>query len=140
MITSSDGPPADSSSWRVLRRLLGRLRAVSHRDDWLEEALDTLVALVDADRGLVSIREAGGDYVVHARGAEGALRKEEWQEASQSLVRRVHREGRIRLPGPLWQEGHGSIQSNTGKRDDLGVCLVKSEVDEYFCNNQYQCH
>ena len=38
-------------------------------DDWLEEALDTLVALVDADRGLVSIREAGGDYVVHARGA-----------------------------------------------------------------------
>ncbi|HJL47914.1 MAG TPA: hypothetical protein RMG45_18805, partial [Polyangiaceae bacterium LLY-WYZ-15_(1-7)] len=84
MITSSDGPPADSSSWRVLRRLLGRLRAVSHRDDWLEEALDTLVALVDADRGLVSIREAGGDYVVHARGAEGALRKEEWQEASQS--------------------------------------------------------
>ncbi|HJL03101.1 MAG TPA: sigma 54-interacting transcriptional regulator [Polyangiaceae bacterium LLY-WYZ-15_(1-7)] len=107
MITSSDGPPADSSSWRVLRRLLGRLRAVSHRDDWLEEALDTLVALVDADRGLVSIREAGGDYVVHARGAEGALRKEEWQEASQSLVRRVHREGR----SIVWEAGEDGSAS-----------------------------
>jgi DNA-binding NtrC family response regulator len=85
----------------MLRRLLRQLRAVSHRDDWLEQALDSLVAFLDADRGLVSVREAGGDFVVYARSADGALSRAEWQEASQSVIHRVHEEGR----SVIWEIG-----------------------------------
>jgi len=85
--------PSDGAAWTMLRRLLHELRAASHRDDWLEQALDSLVAFLEADRGLVSMREAGGDFVVYARSAEGALSRDEWQEASQSVIQRVHATG-----------------------------------------------
>ena len=98
------------SSWAMLRRLLRQLRAVSHRDDWLEQALDSLVAFLEADRGVISIREAGGDFVVYARSAEGELSRDEWQEASQSVVRRVHQTGRS-VVWEIGDEGSASLAS-----------------------------
>ncbi|MFK7998591.1 MAG: sigma 54-interacting transcriptional regulator, partial [Polyangiales bacterium] len=94
----------------MLRRLLHRLRSVSSRDDWLEEALDTLVGFLDADRGIVSVREAGGDFVVYARSADGQLSREEWQEASQSVVRRVH-ETNASVRWEIGEEGSTSLAS-----------------------------
>lgn len=94
----------------MLRHLLHRLRSVSSRDDWLEEALDTLVGFLDADRGIVSIREAGGDFVVYARSADGQLSREEWHEASQSVVQRVH-ETNTSVHWEIGEEGSASLAS-----------------------------
>jgi len=94
----------------MLRRLLRLLRSVSHRDDWLEQALDALVKHLDADRGLVSIRQAGGDFVVYARSADGQLSREEWQEASQSVIRQVHDRG-VAVRWELGDDGGSSLAS-----------------------------
>ncbi|MBO6938451.1 MAG: sigma-54-dependent Fis family transcriptional regulator [Deltaproteobacteria bacterium] len=108
--------PTSPEPWIMLRRLLRQLRAVSHRDDWLEQALDSLVGFLDADRGLVSVREAGGDFVVYARSAEGELSRAEWQEASQSVVHRVHETGQ----SAVWEVGDDGSASLAS----LGIVAV----------------
>ncbi|MEM7605069.1 MAG: sigma 54-interacting transcriptional regulator [Myxococcota bacterium] len=79
-------------AWRTLTRLLGRLREVSHREDWLIECLDALVQQLDADRCLVLTHSAGTDFVVEARSAEGGLDAAQRQRISHTLLRRCRSE------------------------------------------------
>ncbi len=94
-------------AWNALGHLLRRLRTVSHRSDWLIECLDTLVELLAADRGLVLLREAGGDHVVQARGPGGQLDLRERHEVSQTLMRQALESGQCEV----WEIGEDTTES-----------------------------
>lgn len=94
-------------AWNALARLLGKLRTVSHRADWLIECLDTLVELLGADRGLILVHEAGGDHVIQARGPGGQLDLRERHEVSQTLMRQALESGRCEV----WEIGEDATES-----------------------------
>ena len=90
--TLNDLPLADA--WRTLAHLLGRLRSIGHRSDWLVETLDLLVEQLEADRGLVFVRDPGADRVVEARDRRGSLPQHERWAVSQSVIQRAIEDGR----------------------------------------------
>ncbi|MEM9071571.1 MAG: sigma 54-interacting transcriptional regulator [Myxococcota bacterium] len=95
------------NAWKALGHLLDRLHDVSHRADWLAECLDTLVELLEADRGLVLVHEAGGDHVLQARGPGGQLDLQERHEVSQTLLRAAKASGQVEV----WEIGDEGTES-----------------------------
>ncbi|MBX3249092.1 MAG: sigma-54-dependent Fis family transcriptional regulator [Myxococcales bacterium] len=91
MTWRAPGDLTDEQAWRALARLLGRLRAVAYRPDWLEECLDALVVLLEVDRAFVVVHGDGGDHVVEARGTRGRVSAEEHREVSATMMREARR-------------------------------------------------
>lgn len=111
--------PAEEA-WHAIRHLLARLRFVAERGDWLAECLDTIVNLVDADRGLVLLHRAGGDHVVQARGAGRQLDARACLEVSQTLIRDARHARRI----ATWQLGDdGATESLASLRIVAAVAV-----------------
>ena len=61
--------PDHQSLWSNLERLLARLVDAADRGTFLDDCLDLLVDLLEADRGLLVVfHEDGGTQIVNARG------------------------------------------------------------------------
>src|SRR5262249_14134324 len=99
--------------WRTTRRLVDGLFGVLESEDLLDDALDVLVEVLGADRGLLLLTSPdGGTRVVNARGHKRALTVEEREEVSRTVVRRALDEGRCIAWDPLTSAtGSGSYVS-----------------------------
>ncbi|HEY1697809.1 MAG TPA: sigma 54-interacting transcriptional regulator [Polyangiaceae bacterium] len=90
------------SMWRATRRLLEGLFGVVDSDDVLDEALDVVVELLGADRGLLLLTSSdGGARVVNARGGGRALSAVEREEVSRTVIRDALEQGRCISWDPL---------------------------------------
>jgi hypothetical protein len=88
--------------WRATRRLLDELHGVLESDDAVDEALDVLVEVLGADRGLVLLTSSDGStHVINARGKGRALSPEERAEVSRSVVQQAIDAGRCIVWDPL---------------------------------------
>src|SRR5580693_2936596 len=96
-------PTLDAESmWQATRRLLDGLYGVLEGEDVLDGALDVLVDLLGADRGLILLTSAdGGTLVVNARRAGRALTPQEREEVSRTVVRQALEQGRCVTWDPL---------------------------------------
>jgi len=116
--TALQVPPGEA--WQAIRHLLARLRFVAERGDWLDECLDTLVTLVDADRGLVVVHRRGTDHVIQARGAGRQLSTAECLEVSQTLVHAARQQRQL----TTWQLGDdGASESLASLRIVAAVAI-----------------
>jgi transcriptional regulator with GAF, ATPase, and Fis domain len=114
----SSAPPAPLSRhatldaeamWAATRRLLDGLFGVLESDSVMDDALDVLVELLGADRGLILLTsEAGGTMVVNARGRGHALTPAEREEVSRTVIRQALDDGRCVAWDPLTAAGSQS--------------------------------
>jgi transcriptional regulator with GAF, ATPase, and Fis domain len=75
------------SMWRQMSRLLERVHGATGGDALLDDCLDIVVELLDADRGLTLMAEpAGGLRVINARGHKKALAPPEREEVSKTII------------------------------------------------------
>jgi transcriptional regulator with GAF, ATPase, and Fis domain len=75
---------------RLVDRLFGALDAESSGDNELDDALDIVVDLLEADRGVILLaRSDGTSIVVNGRSRGKALTAEEREEISKTIVREV---------------------------------------------------
>jgi transcriptional regulator with GAF, ATPase, and Fis domain len=87
---SSQGTVDHEVMWRCMLRLLDRVYGVMDGESVADDCLDILVDVLGADRGLMlQTMSDGGTRVVNARGQKKALRAEEREEVSRTLVRRA---------------------------------------------------
>ena len=90
------------SMWQATRRLLDGLFGVIESEDVIDAALDVVVDLLGADRGLVLLAQAdGGTLVVNARGGGRALAATEREEVSRTVIREALEQGRCVAWDPL---------------------------------------
>jgi transcriptional regulator with GAF, ATPase, and Fis domain len=74
--------------WAYMRRLVDNLFLVLDRDQVLSEAIDIVVELLGADRGMVLLVNADGTTrAINARGQKKPLTAEEREEMSKTLLR-----------------------------------------------------
>jgi len=117
--------------WPTVRRIIkGMIEAVD-RDQVVDDALDAVVALSGADRGLVFLADdAGATLAINARGRGGALAPGEREEVSRTIVREVQakqqpvvwqRPVRGDAPGSMMTLG---IAATAGARGELGVLYL----------------
>ena len=98
--------PDHEALWSNLERLLARLVDAADRGTFLDDCLDLLVDLLEADRGLLVVfHEDGGTQIVNARGKGRALDAFEREEISRSVIDRVRRDGESRIFRPLDELG-----------------------------------
>jgi DNA-binding NtrC family response regulator len=124
--------------WRYMRRLVDRL-FLAFDDLAVDEALDILVELLGADRGLVLLTSSDGStIVVNARGQNKALASNEREEVSRTIISDALASGRCITWDPLTSESSSSVavlgirgalaaplQGGTGARDGpRGVLYV----------------
>jgi transcriptional regulator with GAF, ATPase, and Fis domain len=87
--------------WSATRRLLDGLYAVLESDDVVDDALDVLVNVLGADRGLLLLTSTdGGTLVVNARGEGRALTPQERAEMSQTVIQHALESGKCILWDP----------------------------------------
>src|SRR5581483_11552110 len=92
---SSQLEPDVETVWRAMRALVDRLFAVIDADSMLDDALDIVVALLGADRGLVLVLQQDGTMrAINARGHKKSLSPEEREEISRTIVREAREGGR----------------------------------------------
>jgi transcriptional regulator with GAF, ATPase, and Fis domain len=73
--------------WGALQQLVARIGAALEGDSAVDECLDIVVELLDADRGFVLLEQAdGASLVVNARGPRRALTAGEREEVSRTIV------------------------------------------------------
>jgi transcriptional regulator with GAF, ATPase, and Fis domain len=114
--------PDSEVVWRYMRRLVDRLFSVID-ELAMDEALDILVELLGADRGLVLLtNQDGSTHVVNARGQNKALATNERDEVSRTIVRESLDSGRCIVWDPLTSEGTSSI-ATLGIRGALAAPL-----------------
>jgi transcriptional regulator with GAF, ATPase, and Fis domain len=96
--------------WRQMSRLLERVYGVLDGDSLLDDCLDILVELLEADRGLVLLGSAEvGLRVVNARGARKALAAAEREEVSRTIIRQAMDSGRCIVWDPLTAAASPSV-------------------------------
>ena len=88
-------PRADISQlWTRARALVARFADAVDGAAFLDDALDAVVEILAADRGLIVLFEEGGARrVINARGAGKALAREEQKEVVGSLLAEVRQRG-----------------------------------------------
>ncbi|HEY8038799.1 MAG TPA: sigma 54-interacting transcriptional regulator [Polyangiaceae bacterium] len=92
---SSQQEPDLETLWRAMRALVDRLFAVLDGDTMLDDALDILVEILGADRGLVLVQQQDGTLrAINARGHKKGLTAEEREEISRTIVREARETGR----------------------------------------------
>ncbi len=92
--------------WRATQRLLDGLFGVLESDGVMDDALDVLVELLGADRGLILLTSAdGGALVVNARGRGQALSPAEREEVSRTVIREALSGGKCVAWDPLTAAG-----------------------------------
>ena len=88
--------------WRQMCRLLERVHAVLDGDSLLDDCLDIVVELLDADRGLSLLSNPDGTLrVINARGHKKALEPLEREEISRTIIRQAQASGRCVVWDPL---------------------------------------
>jgi transcriptional regulator with GAF, ATPase, and Fis domain len=113
----------DSKLWSSMRALIDRLFSAIGRDDVLDEALDQIVALLGADRGLIFlVYEGGATQAVHARSQKRTLSAYEQEEISKSILRRTLAEGRCIVWDPM--SGMSARASTPDSIIDLGIAVA----------------
>ncbi|HSY23526.1 MAG TPA: sigma 54-interacting transcriptional regulator [Polyangiaceae bacterium] len=82
--------PDSPTLWRALRQLVERVGAALEGQAVIDDCLDVVVELLDADRGLVVLENGDGTTaVVHARGPRKKLAPGEQEAISRTLTRRA---------------------------------------------------
>jgi transcriptional regulator with GAF, ATPase, and Fis domain len=80
--------------WGAFRALLERVTTSVNRESFLDDVLDTVVELLDADRGLLLLTNAdGATHVINARAKGRALNAYEREEISKTIIHQVHSTG-----------------------------------------------
>jgi len=76
--------------WRAMRGLMDRLFGALDGDAVMDDALDILVELLGADRGIILLTESDGTtHVVNGRGHRKSLTAAEREEISKTVIRRA---------------------------------------------------
>jgi transcriptional regulator with GAF, ATPase, and Fis domain len=78
-----------SSVWSTARALIDQVVSAATRDELIEDVLDRLVELLDADRGIVFGYRGDEHYVIDARAAGRALARHERAEISRTIIEQV---------------------------------------------------
>jgi transcriptional regulator with GAF, ATPase, and Fis domain len=92
---SAHQEPDVETLWRAMRSLLDRLFTVLDADTMLDDALDIVVDLLGADRGILLLRHDDGTlHAINARGHRKALSAAEREEISRTLVNEACETGR----------------------------------------------
>jgi len=78
-----------SSVWTTARALIEQVVSAATRDELIEEVLDRLVELLEADRGIVFGYKGDEHYVIDARAAGRALARHERAEISRTIIEQV---------------------------------------------------
>jgi transcriptional regulator with GAF, ATPase, and Fis domain len=87
-------PRADISQlWTRARALVARFADAASGAAFLDDALDAVVEILAADRGLIVLFDGADRRVVNARGAGKSLGREERVELVGSLLTEVHQRG-----------------------------------------------
>ena len=87
--------------WQSLLQLLEGISLSLDRESFIDQCLDTLVALFGADRGLILL--GGGNhpsYVINARREGKELSPTEWDEISRTIIQQAHDTGEC----VVWQD------------------------------------
>jgi transcriptional regulator with GAF, ATPase, and Fis domain len=88
--------------WRQMCRLLERVHDVLEGDSLLDDCLDIVVELLDADRGLTMLTNPDGTLrVINARGQKKGLAPIEREEISRTIIRQALDSGRCIVWDPL---------------------------------------
>lgn len=99
--------------WASTLEILRRLRGGPTSSAAIDHALDAIVEVLGADRGLLLLNDSGGEMVVNARGPAGALAPAEREEIGRTLIRRARQSGRPVHWDPIAEAG--------GSLGELGV-------------------
>jgi transcriptional regulator with GAF, ATPase, and Fis domain len=88
--------------WRQMCRLLQRVHEALDSDSLLDDCLDIVVELLDADRGLTMVTAPDGTLrVINARGQKKGLLPLEREEVSRTIMRQALDSGRCIVWDPL---------------------------------------
>lgn len=110
--------PSADQLWETTVALVERVGCADEAHERVGRALDAIVDLLGADRGLLLLTPPeGGEVVLDARSAAGALPTHEREEISRSLVRRARDTGKLIYWDPF-AEGGGSVGGSVG---ELGI-------------------
>ena len=118
------GGDPTAALWRSMLALLGHVDSAPDRATLLDVCLDTVVAELGADRGIVVLSEAGqAPYIVNARADGRALAPAEREEISRSVIRDVLERG----ASITWQADVAEDGPAPASMRALGIVLAAAE-------------
>ncbi len=113
MALASVVEPELDTIWQSTLEILRRLQSGPTTAEAIDQALDTIVEVLGADRGLLLLSEPSGEVVVNARSAAGALAPAEREEIGRTLIRRAREAQGMVFWDPIAEAG--------GSLGELGV-------------------
>lgn len=128
------GPSSTSPAlWHHAEALVERALTTSSRDEFLDDTLDHLIALLGADRGLLVLEQPdGAQVIVNARAEGRALSARERQEVSRTLLREVLDSGKpLRWIAPADDATDGAPPASTLRLGIFAALLAPLRADDF---------
>lgn len=93
----SEMHPSAEALCVALGEVLDALHGPTNPGAAVDAALDTIVRVLGAERGLLLVTDGRADQIRHARSDAGALPLSEWEEISRTVVRDAREAGQTRV-------------------------------------------